>query len=67
MGKLTEAQMAKKDLVDAIRTVVRLQARVEQRRRLNEIEAEALAEFDRRLAAGEPYKVDVKALLAGEL
>lgn len=67
MAKLTEDQLARKDLIDTVRTVARLKARIEQRRQLNEIESRALEEFDRRVMTGEPYQVDIKELLAGEL
>lgn len=64
MPKLTEAELARKDTIDAIRTAARLQMRIAMRRLLNEVETEVLAEFDKRLAAGKPYKLDMRSVLA---
>ena len=67
MAGLSDDQLARRDLVDTIRTVVGLQSRIERRHRLNDLESKMLAEFDRRVSAGEPYKPDLKALIRGEL
>jgi hypothetical protein len=61
----TDAQLAQTDLIDTIRTVVRLKHRIEMRRELNAIEADAIAEYERRLAAGEPFTLDAASLLEG--
>lgn len=60
MPKRTDVQLARQDLVDTIRTFTGLEARVALRVRRNELETAALEEFDRRVAAGESYKVAVK-------
>jgi hypothetical protein len=67
MAKLSEDQLARKDLLDAVRTVARLKSRIELRRTLNEVEAEILGEFDRRVASGKPFTPDLGALIKGEL
>ena len=64
---LTEHQLARKDLQDTIRTIVRLTHRIATRRELNEIEASILGEYDRRAATGQPFKPDLKGLISGEL
>lgn len=63
MSKRTEAQLAHSDMIDTIRTITRLKHRISMRRELNEIEARAVREFERRLTAGEPYHFDVAAML----
>ncbi len=67
MAKLTDAQLQRKDLVETIRTLVRLKHNRETRRELNEIESRVLAEFDRRVATGQPYTPDLAELVMGEL
>ncbi len=66
MAQLSELQLAKKDAIDALRTRVAFDLRVEKRWRLNELEPAMLEEIDRRAAAGLPFQVDVKELLQGE-
>lgn len=58
MAKLDKAQLARKDLVDMIRTRVRLEHRIAARRELNDLEDEALQEFERRLSSGEAYELE---------
>lgn len=57
MPKRDETQLARQDLVDTIRTVTGLEARIALRRRRNELEAEALDEFERRVSRGEQFRV----------
>ena len=63
MARLTEAQLAKKDVVDAVRTAARLKVRMQVRRILNEVENDIIEEFDRRFANGEPYVLDIRSVL----
>jgi hypothetical protein len=55
--KRDETQLARQDLIDTIRTVTGLEARIALRRRRNELESEAIEEFDRRVARGEAFQV----------
>jgi hypothetical protein len=64
--KQTEAQLAEKDMVDTLRTVVRLKHRIQMRHELNDLEAEALKAQQEALATGKPFKLDIrKALESG--
>lgn len=67
MAKRTEAQLAHSDLIDTLRTVVRLKHRIAMRHELNELEATAVAEYERRLVSGEPFQLDVGALVESEV
>lgn len=62
MPKRTEVQLARTDLLDTVRTIVRLKGRVAQRRELNELEAEALEAFEAAVVAGRPFNVDAAAV-----
>lgn len=63
MARLTEAQLAKKDVVDAVRTAARLRVRMQVRRILNDVENDILDEFDDRLANSQPFVLDVRSVL----
>ena len=63
MAKLTEAQLGRRDVVDAIRTATGLFSRIALRRLRNDIESEILSQYDARLAAGKPFKLDMKSLV----
>lgn len=63
MARLEEASLIRRDLVDTIRTIVRLQGRIEQRRRLNDLENDLLEEFDKAIASGKAYELDVRSIL----
>lgn len=67
MASKTPDQLARADLIDTIRTIVGLESRIARRHRLNELEAELLAEFDERVSNGLPFKPDLSALIKGEL
>ena len=67
MTKKSEADLAKADLIQTIRTILRLKANIKMRHDLNEVEDEAIKEFERRLSAGESFVLDVKEFLAGEV
>lgn len=58
MARRTEVQLAQADLIDTIRTAVRLKYRIAQRHELNDLEAKALSEFSERVANGEPFRLD---------
>jgi hypothetical protein len=57
--KLTDEQLAEKDMLDTLRTVVRLKHRIDMRHELNELEAEALEAQERAIANGEPFRLDL--------
>ena len=63
----TDEQLAEADMLDTLRTVVRLKHRIEMRHELNELEAAAIEEQQRALDEGRPYKLDVRSVLAEEL
>jgi hypothetical protein len=63
MARLTDAQLAKKDIVDAVRTAARLEMRMKLRRILNEVENDILEEYEKRLAKHEPFELDVRSVL----
>lgn len=63
MPKRTETELARTDMLDSLRTVVRLKGRIAQRRELNELEAAALEQFEAAVVSGQPFEVDVAALL----
>lgn len=63
MARLTENELARKDAVDAVRTAARLAMRIKLRRLLNEVESDLLEEFDRRVADGQPFVLDVRSVL----
>lgn len=67
MAKLTEDQLSRKDLIDSVRTIVRLKHRIAARRELNDVEADILGDFDGRVAKGLPYTPDLGSLVRGEL
>lgn len=67
MAKLTEDQLAEKDLVETVRTIVRLKHRIAARRELNDVEAEIVGDFRKRVAKGQPYTPDLGLLVKGEL
>lgn len=63
MSKLTEPQLIQKDLIDSIRTVVRLRHRIQMRRELNELEDAELKKFQAALQAGTAYELRPADLL----
>lgn len=63
MPKLTEEQLARKELSRTIRSALNLRFLNAKARLLNEIEPELLAEYDRRVAAGKPFHMDLKELM----
>ena len=63
MPRLNEATLTRKDLVDAVRTVVRLKHRIEQRRELNDIENDLLEGYDKAVMEGRAYELDVASIL----
>lgn len=65
--KKTDEQLAETDMLDTLRTVVRLKHRIEARHELNELEAEAIAEQQAALDSGEPFKLDIRSVLSEEL
>ena len=67
MAQLTEHQLARKDAIDTVRTIVRLKHRIAMRHELNDIEEGMLREIDERAAKGLPFQVDVSSLVAGEI
>lgn len=64
--KLSDAQLAERDLVDTLRTVVRLKHRIAMRHELNELEADALAAQAAALEAGKPYQLDVASVFVSD-
>lgn len=64
MARLTENELARKDAIDAVRTAARLAMRIKLRHILNEVESDLLEEFDRRVADGAPFELDIKSVLA---
>jgi len=67
MPHRSEEQLAKSDLIDTVRTIVRLRHRIAMRRELNEIESEALAQYEHALVTGKPFELDVARYVEGEL
>ena len=65
--KLTDEQLAERDMLDTLRTVVRLKHRIEMRHELNELETQAIEAQQAALDNGEPYKLDVASVLSEEL
>ena len=63
-GRKTHAELERHRLRRHVRLVVRAWANDEVEKLLNRIENDILEDFDRRLAAGEPYKLDTPALMA---
>ena len=55
MGKLSDTALEKKIGLKRIRSRARLEASIMVDRLLNDVEEEFLDEFDRRVAAGEPF------------
>lgn len=58
-----EYQMAEKDAVDVIRTVVRLKYRIAQRHELNEREKPLVDELVAAAVEGRSFSIDVPALV----
>jgi hypothetical protein len=65
MAKLDEYQLAEKDMVDAIRTVVRLKHRIQQRHELNEIEDEWVQKLRDAAVTGQAVELPLPELLEG--
>lgn len=63
MSKLSEAQLVQKDLIDSIRTVVRLRHRIAMRRELNDLEDVELKKFQAALQEGKVYELRPADLL----
>lgn len=59
--KLTKTELARKDLIDMVRTRKRLEHRIALRHELNELEEVVLDEFDERVMAGEPHELTIDA------
>ena len=55
--RLDKTELARKDLIDMIRTRKRLEHRIAMRHELNELEAALLDELDARIAGGIPYEL----------
>ena len=55
--KLDKTELARKDVIDMVRTRVRLEHRIAMRHELNDIEAAILAEFDTRLLEGKSHEL----------
>ena len=53
--KFDPTELARKDLIDMVRTRVRLEHRIAMRHELNEVEAEVLAEFEDRVSNAQPH------------
>lgn len=52
----SETELARADLIDIVRSKARLESRIALRHRLNEVEAEALTEFEERVSQGLPFR-----------
>ena len=63
MAKLTTAQLERKALIDSVRAVVALKLKIRKREILNEIENEVLGEFDKRLADGKSFRLDLRSIV----
>lgn len=63
MAKLTAPQLERKAVIDTIRAAVSLKLKIRKRELLNEIEDEILSEFDNRLTAGKPFRLDVRDII----
>lgn len=59
MGRYSKDELAKKDLLDLVRTDVRLKYRQLQRHELNDVENDALEEQEARRQAGLPIGIDM--------
>ena len=64
MPKLDEVDMARKELIDLARTVIRLKHRSAANRELNDVEPVLLAEFNKRVARGQSFQPSPKDILA---
>ena len=64
--KLTDEQLAEKDLLDAARTAVRLKHRIAMRHELNELETELLDQQQAAIRAGEPFRLDVSSVFEAD-
>lgn len=58
MARRTKTEMDRTDVIDIVRTKERLAARMELRRRLNQVENDVLDEFDRRVSLGKGTEVN---------
>lgn len=61
--KLTAEELAEKDAVDLLRTLVRFKHRRAMRHELNEFETAMVSGMRAALEAGEPYSFSPKAIL----
>jgi hypothetical protein len=64
--KLDKTELARKDLIDMVRTRKRLEHRIAQRRELNDLEDAVLAEFERRVSNRQPYELSFSDIDAVE-
>lgn len=64
MPKLTEAELARKELQTTIAKAVQLVTMNLSRRMKNEIEPDLLAEFDKQVSAGKPFSFDLADAVA---
>ena len=55
--KLDKTELARKDVIDMVRTRVRLEHRIAMRHELNDIEAAILDEFDARVLEGKSHEL----------
>lgn len=63
MAKLTESQLVQKELIDALRTVVRLKHRAQMRRELNDIEDRETDKLQKAITAGTAYELPVSSIM----
>ena len=59
--KLDKTELARKDLIDMVRTRKRLEHRIALRHELNELEEAVLDEFDARIMNGAPHELTIDA------
>lgn len=67
MTRKDDWQLARAELIDGLRTRVAYELRTQKRKVLNDLEADAIAEFDRVLASGGDYRQVVDDALNGTL
>lgn len=62
MRKLDKTQIAKKDALQTLRTVVRLKAQIKVREVLNELEPQVEEEIDEAVMQGKGYKANLRSI-----
>lgn len=65
MAKVDASVLAERDLIDAVRTVVRLKHRIAQRHELNEIEDQFLKQYRTAVLNGEGFELPIESMLSG--